>query len=522
MDTDIVILGSGVSGIQSALKCSAFADVVILTKDKMTESNTFYAQGGLAAVFGKDDSKEQHVLDTLRAGDGISNKKIASLIANGSPYAVMELSKIGVNFNKNNDGKFKLSREAVHSRARIVHSSDMTGREIEMSISKAARNNKRIKIMEHHMVLDLITKNNKCFGCIVLDLQNKRIFPIFARKTVIATGGIGQVYKITTNPAVATGDGIAIALRQDVILEDMEFMQFHPTMMHNSNPSFLISETLRGEGGLLKNSSGKTYMGKYHRDGELAPRDVVSRFSVIEMKKTRSKNVYLDMTNLDSSYLKKRFPNIYNECLRYGIDMSKDSIPVSPAAHYICGGIKTDSYGKTSMENLYAVGECACTQLHGADRLASNSMTEGLVIASRMSKIIRNRIKKAKLEKVEVVIPILSAAGNGRISALRASFRNIMWEDVGIIKSRKSLMRAMKKMMRIEEKIEKIKKDGTNKDVQELDNMITVAKTIIVASLRRKESRGTHFMEDYPERHDSIWRVHLTIDKRYLESKWKN
>ncbi len=516
--SDILIIGSGISGLNTALKASKYSKVIVATKDKLEESNTFYAQGGLAGVFGKDDSVESHVEDTLRAGDGISNKKIATILAREAPKRIMELKKLGVKFNSTNKG-FKLSREAVHSRSRIVHSSDITGQKIEETIVKRTRENKKITLLEHNLAIDLIINNNKAIGCRFLNTKKDKFIDIFSKKIILATGGLGRLYSKTTNPEIATGDGLAIAFRAGAILEDMEFVQFHPTMLHNSNPSFLISETLRGEGGLLKNKYSKTYMKKYHRDGELAPRDVVSKFSVDEMKKTRSKNVFLDITHFDSDYIKKRFPYIYNECLKYKIDITKDMIPVSPAAHYMCGGIKTDEFGRTSIKNLYAIGECACTQLHGADRLASNSMTEGMVFGTRLIEKIRKELNKGRISTIETREIAISPTKNGRITKLKRLLQEIMWRNIGIIRNKKSLNLAIEKIVKLEKKLDIIKTSGINKEIIELENMLLLGKIIAIAALRRKESRGTHFIEEYPDRHDNIWTTHLTIDKEHSKLK---
>lgn len=512
METDFLVIGSGIAGLYFSLKASKYGRVVIITKDNIEQSNTLYAQGGLAAVFSKDDSIGQHVHDTLKAGDGLSNKKIATILAKEAPKEIMELKKLGVNFDSDANG-FSLSKEAVHSHSRIVHALDTTGKEIEKILVKRVKENKNIVLFEYHTAIELITKKNKCIGCIALDLKQNKTANFFSKKTIIATGGLGRLYSITTNPETATGDGIAISFRAGTILEDMEFVQFHPTMLHNSFPVFLISESLRGEGGLLKNRFGKRFMKKYHKDAELAPRDVVSRASLIEMKKTRAKNVYLDMTHFDKKYLKKRFPNIYKECLKYGIDISKEMIPVSPAAHYLCGGIKTDKYGKTNINNLYAIGECACTQLHGANRLASNSLTEGLVFGTRLINRIKDDIKKEKIIKKKIRNILISNKKNGGIKKLKKQLQEIMWKYAGIIRNEKGLNIARKKIIDLEKKFKIIKKNAINEEIIELKNLILLGKIIIAAALRRKESRGTHFMEDYPEKNYKIWQKHLIIDK---------
>ncbi|MBD3163934.1 L-aspartate oxidase [Candidatus Woesearchaeota archaeon] len=512
METDFLVIGSGIAGLNFAIKAAGRGNVLLITKAQLKEANSFYAQGGLAAVFGKDDSVKDHVRDTLRAGDGLSNRKMALILAKEAPARIKELEKMGVKFNKAKDD-FKLSREAVHSRARIVHASDITGRRIEEALVKKAEKAKKITILEHHMAISLITAKKRCIGSRVISIKDNKIIDIFANNTILAAGGIGCLYEKTTNPDISTGDGIALAFRAGAVLEDMEFIQFHPTMLHNSNPPFLISETLRGEGALLKNSKGKAYMKKYHRDGELAPRDVVARFSEVEMKKTHAKNIFLDITHLDSKYLKKRFPNIYEECLKYKIDITKQMIPVSPAAHYICGGIKADSYGRTSIKNLYAIGECACTGLHGADRLASNSITEGLVVGARLAKkLAGGRIAKKKLDKIR-----LAKEKNGRLDKMKKQLQKIMWSNVGIIRNKKGLNSALEKIKKIEARLRVIKKKKVNEKIVELENMLLVGKIIAIAASRRKESRGTHFFQEYHERYDNIWQRHLLIDKEHYK-----
>jgi len=510
LETDFLIIGSGVAGLTCALKASNYGKVIVATKDNIEVSNTYYAQGGLAAAIGRDDSFSAHVEDTLRAGDGLSNRRIAQILARESPKRIEELRELGVKFTVKN-GRFVLSREAVHSRARIVHASDITGREVEKILVKNIQENNKIGYYEQLMAVELITQGNNCIGCIFIDNKREKIQVIFSKKTIICTGGIGRLFSVTTNPEIATGDGIALAFRKGIILEDMEFIQFHPTMLHSSKPSFLISETLRGEGGLLKNKYGKVFMKKYHRDGELAPRDVVSKFSIIEMRKTRAKSIFLDVTHIDAEYLKGRFPNIYKECLRYQIDFTKMMIPVSPAAHYICGGIKVNEFGATNMDNLYAVGECACTQLHGADRLASNSLTEGLVFGSRVIDKIKGNIKW-KNRKLKVDLPKIVNIKNGKLEKYRKQIQNLMWNNVGIIRNKRNLKIALSKLKKIEMKINQIRMKGISKKIMELQNMVLLGKIIVVCALRRKESRGTHFIEDYPERHDNIWSKHLTID----------
>ncbi len=508
MDTDFLVIGSGVAGLSFSLQASKLGKVLLVTKNSIEESNTFYAQGGMAGVFGSDDSFQSHVEDTLRTGDGLANRKIAEILAQETPQRILELDALGVPFDKE-QGHFKLSREAVHSRARIVHSSDISGKAVEQALARHAWMNKNIHLLEHHFASELIVKNGSCYGCIAL--HEKNFFPLFARHIILATGGMGQLYEKTTNPPIATGDGIALAFRAGALLEDMEFVQFHPTMLHNSKPAFLISETLRGEGGILKNKFGKAYMKNYHRDGDLAPRDVVSKFSLDEMKRTGAGHVYLDMSHFDGDYLKKRFPHIYAECMKYNVDLTKDMIPVSPAAHYLYGGIMTDENGCTNIRNLYAIGECACTELHGADRLASNSLTEGLVFGKRLADFLKD--KKGEIHTMPAALPAYMPS-NSRIQAMREELRKIMWRDVGILRTGEGLSYALHIIQRREKELASF--DAQDQESGELSNLLLAGKIIAFCALRRKESRGTHFFAEHPQRDDARWQRHLTIDKSHF------
>ncbi|MBW2984162.1 L-aspartate oxidase [Candidatus Woesearchaeota archaeon] len=511
MKSDVLVIGSGIAGLGFALKASKFADVIAVTKDKARESNTFYAQGGLAAVFGKDDSFKLHIRDTLRAGDGLCNKKAVELLVRNAPKEIKWLEKIGVKFDRNS--KLSLSKEAVHSKSRIVHAGDITGREVENVLVDNVRKSRKIRLYQNHMAVDLIVEKGKCLGAVVLNVKNNKIIRIFAKAVVIATGGIGRIYANTCNPEIATGDGIAIAYNAGAALQDMEFVQFHPTGLYKSDPTFLISETLRGEGGVLRNKHGKQYMPGYHRDGGLAPRDVVSKFSLVEMKKTKSKCVYLDVTKLGSSYLKKRFPNIYKICLKYGIDLTKKPIPVAPTAHYMCGGVKINLKGSTNIRNLYAIGEASCSGLHGADRLASNSLTDGIVFGSRLNNQLKNSINKNNIQIINIKNLKINKKSNKKINTLKNQLKNLMWNQVGIIRNKKSLNSALKNIKIIEKNASKLLDKGINKEILELRNRTIVAKLIASSALARKESRGTHFVDDYPDRNDKVWCKHSLIKK---------
>lgn len=492
MKTDILVIGSGIAGLSFAIKSADFADITIITKADINECNTELAQGGLAVALAEDDSYELHIKDTLKAGDGLCDKKAVRFLVENAKQELMFLEELGVNFEKLAN-KFILSKEAAHSRARIVHASDFTGMEIEKKLIKAVKG--KVEIKTHHKVVKLMVKNNRCYGAIAI--KNGNIIKINAKATILATGGIGQLYKYTSNSEVATGDGIALAYDVGAVIQDMEFVQFHPTGLHNSKPSFLISETLRGEGAILKNIYNKPFMKHYHKDGDLAPRDIVSRAIVQEMKKTNSEFVYLDISHIDSSYIKKRFPNIYKRCLEYGTDLTKEPIKVSPIAHYLCGGVKINLRCETNIAGLYAIGEVACSGIHGADRLASNSLIEALVFSTSATKAVRKYIKDKAIKKMDIKFDYKDI--NNKIEA---EIKDIMWKHVGIIRSCKGLNYALNKLNLLSKKFK--------------SRLIEVAKLITKSALIRKESRGTHYIKEYPYKKDA-WLKHIAW-KRYLKA----
>jgi len=510
--TDFLVIGSGIAGLSFALKAPKYGNIILITKDKLKESNTLYAQGGLAGVFSKTDSYAKHIKNTIRAGDGICNRSAVKILVENAPKEILWLEKQGVKFDKN--GKFSLSKEAVHSEARIVHSGDITGEAIQKVLIKKVRNNKKIKILEFCQAIKLITEDNNCCGVLVLDIKKNNISEILAKATVLATGGLGQLFQHTCNPDIATGDGFSLAYQAGCLLQDMEFVQFHPTSLYKT--SFLISETLRGEGGHLRNKYGEIYMPRYHRDGELAPRDVVSKFTIDEMHRTKSKCVYLDITHLGKDYIKKRFPKIYKRCLKNKVDITKQSIPVTPTAHYSCGGIKIDNNAKTNIENLYAIGEVSCSGLHGADRLASNSLTDGLVFGTRLINYLSTKIKNKKIIDIETNGITLNKK-NIQTTILKNKIKKLMWNNVGIIRTKSKLKLALKELNKIESKVRSITKKGINKDIVELINMLICSKLITRSALARKESRGTHFIKDYPVRNDKKWKLHSIIDKKRIK-----
>lgn len=511
MKTDFLVIGSGIAGLNFALKVAQYGRVTIVTKKEIMESNTNLAQGGIAAVTRKDDTFQMHIEDTLRAGCGLSNKRMVKILVENGPKAIQSLISLGVQFDKEK-GRLDLTREAGHSIDRILHSGDTTGREIEQTLTKNVRENKDIEVLENCFAIDAIVKNAKCYGASVLDIKSKEIINILSRVTILATGGVGYIYQNTTNPEIATGDGIAMAFRGGAKVEDMEFVQFHPTTLNKSGaPHFLISETFRGEGAILVNEKGERFMEKYDAMEELAQRDIVSRAIFNEL---RNGPIYLDMRHKSKHFILNRFPMIYQECLKYGVDVTKDLIPVSPAAHYICGGIKTNEYGETNIRNLLAFGECACTEVHGANRLASNSLLESVVFSSlgalKAKRLLKNEIKAPKLPK-EVKFHDM----NGQeLENLGAELRKAMWDYVGIIRHEENLNFMLGKLRQLEKRINSFNGNGVSVRFLELKNMATVSKLIAKAAQIRKESRGTHYREDYPQTDDKNWLKHICLERK--------
>ncbi len=513
MKTDYLVVGSGVAGLNFALNVAKHGRVTIVTKKEIMESNTNLAQGGIAAVTRKDDSVQLHIEDTLRVGSGLTNKRVVEMLAENGSEAIRNLLFFGVNFDKEND-ELHLTKEGGHSKARVLHSGDTTGKEIEQAMTECIRKQRNTKVFENCFAIDLLLNNTECIGAKILDVKNLEIINIFAGATVLATGGIGHIFQNTTNPEIATGDGIAMALRAGAKIEDMEFVQFHPTTLNKPGaPNFLISEALRGEGAILVNRKGERFMFDYDSMGELAPRDIISRTIFNELKKG---SIYLDIRNKGKSFILKRFPMIHQECLRYGIDITKNLIPVSPAAHYICGGIKTNVYGETSLTNLLAFGECACTGVHGANRLASNSLLESVVFSSlgaqKAKKYLRKEIR-APLQQKEYN---LSNIENQKLKETKAELRSDMWSYVGIIRNEENMNLMLGKLEELNGRLDAFGGNGVNIRFLELKNMVTVAHLIAKAAYIRKESRGTHYREDYPET-DNNWLKHICFEQRKEE-----
>ncbi|MCC5814151.1 MAG: L-aspartate oxidase [Leptospira sp.] len=514
--TDFLIIGSGVTGLFLALKVCKLGSVTIITKKADYESNTNYAQGGIAGVFSDSDHVEEHIQDTLTAGAGLCDPEAVRILVEEGPSKVRELLDIGVPFNKDSQGNLDLGREGGHRKNRIVHAMDRTGREVENSLLEAVKSQPNIEILEDHACVDLLTRHQipdgdklyplRCYGAYVLDTSDGEITPILAKRTILATGGAGQVYLHTTNPSIATGDGVACAYRAGAKVKNMEFYQFHPTsLFHEHGNSFLISEAVRGEGGILRNHLGHPFMIDYHEMKDLAPRDIVARAIDNEMKKSGQPNVFLDITHRSPDFIQSHFPSIYEKCLSLGIDISKEPIPVVPAAHYMCGGIETDLWGKTDIENLYAAGEVSCTGVHGGNRLASNSLLECLVFSDRIAMDIKNS-GKIDFAPESKFIPKWNKEGtsNAEEWVLVAhdlyEIKSIMSDYVGIVRSDLRLLRASRRIQLIREEVKNFYDRTTvTPGLLELRNLALIADIIVRSAIMRKESRGLHYSTDYPE-----------------------
>jgi len=513
---DFLVLGSGIAGLTFALKVAPRGRVAIVTKKDRAESNTNYAQGGIASVTSKEDSFELHVRDTLAAGAGLCKENVVRTIVQEGPARIQELIELGMKFSERDapaeDGgrELDLGKEGGHSKRRILHAKDVTGREIERALLNAAARQPNIQIFENHLAIDLITSQklghagaNRCLGAYVFDKKGGRVWTFTAPVTLLATGGCGKVYLYTTNPDIATGDGVAMAYRAGATIADMEFVQFHPTcLFHPQAKSFLISEAVRGEGGVLKSLEGVEFMDAWHPLKSLAPRDVVARAIDSEMKKSGAKHVWLDITHQPAKFIIERFPNIYQTCLRYGMDITKEPIPVVPAAHYQCGGVVTNVDGETDIAGLYAVGEAACTGLHGANRLASNSLLEALVCAHRAAE----KAGSSAPPKMELNIPLWQSGDAHNpdemvvVSHNWDEIRRLMWDYVGIVRTNKRLARAQKRIANLQEEIHEYYWNFiVTSDLLELRNIATVAELIVRCAAMRLESRGLHYNLDYPQ-----------------------
>ncbi|MBT6601522.1 MAG: L-aspartate oxidase [Nitrospina sp.] len=525
VEKDFLVIGSGIAGLTFALKASQFGSVAIVSKDELDESATLYAQGGIASVMTDDDSFELHANDTIESGRGLCREDVVRIICREGPSYVRELIDLGVKFTRRGED-YHLSREGGHSRDRILHANDLTGREIERAMLEAIDRKPNITVFPHHMLVDFITlgrldskvepgtSKDEALGAYILDVNTKHVKTFLSKVTLLASGGAGKVYLYTSNPDTATGDGIAAAYRAGTKIANMEFIQFHPTCLyHPEAKSFLISETIRGEGGILRLKNGHTFMENYHPLGCLAPRDVVARAIDHEMKKSGDDCVYLDITHIEGYRIRERFPNIYQTCLQFGFDMVKKPIPVVPAAHYTCGGVLVDLNGQTNIRHLFASGEVCYSGLHGANRLASNSLLEGLVLSNRA-------VSKASLllrsESFSNTIPhnipswdcgsAVDSDESVVVSHNWDEIRRIMWNYVGIVRSDKRLRRAERRIQLLLDEIKEYYwKFTITKNTLELRNIALTAHIIIMSALQRKESRGLHFTLDYPKI-DSNWK----------------
>ncbi len=517
MKTDFLVIGSGAAGLSFALKAAEHGHVTIVTKGEMVECNTNYAQGGICSVTYEPDTFEKHIHDTMVCGAGICDPEAVELVVRRAPELIADLIAWGTRFDKTPDGRFELNREGGHSEHRILHHKDLTGAEIERALIQSVKSHPNITVLEHHFAIDLLTQHHlgefvtrhtrglACFGAYVLDMDSGRIETMLSRFTIVATGGCGNLYGTTTNPIVATGDGIAMCHRAKAMISNMEFIQFHPTSLYNpgERPAFLITEAMRGFGAILRLSNGKEFMDKYHPMGSLAPRDVVARAIDREMKRNGEEFVYLDVTHKDADAIRSHFPNIYEKCLSLGIDITKDYIPVAPAAHYLCGGVKVDLNGQTSIKRLYALGECSCTGLHGANRLASNSLIEAVVYADQAAKHVIERFERTEIQEG---IPDWNFEGTSNTEEMllilqsKREMQQIMSNYVGIVRSNLYLKRAMRRLEILWHETEELyNKTTPNRDLCELRNMIATAYLVIKQGRDRKESVGCHYNVDYPQ-----------------------
>ena len=517
---DFLIIGSGIAGLSYALKVAGSGSVAVVTKSVLSDTNTSYAQGGIASVQYAPDTYDKHIRDTLTAGDGLCDVDVVKKVVTEGPERIKELMDWGIKFDKDAGGKFSLHREGGHSENRILHHKDNTGYEIQRGLTEKVRSHPNIKIFEHHFAIDIITRHHlghiterwmtdiECFGAYILNLKTNQVDTFLAKTTLMATGGIGNIYQTTTNPPVATGDGIAMVYRAKGIIENMEFIQFHPTSLYNpgEKPSFLLTEALRGYGAILRRKDGKTFMHKYDKRQCLAPRDIVARAIDTELKTTGDEFVYLDVTHKAPEETKRNFPNITRKCMEIGIDITRDMIPVVPAAHYVCGGIKVDMHGQTSIKNLYAAGECSSTGLHGANRLASNSLLEAVVYADAAAKDAKEKIHTTKFKRG---IPEWNDEGTSHpeemilITQSNKEVEQIMSTYVGIVRSNIRLKRALDRLEILYRETETLFDNSVvSKELCELRNEINLGYLIIRMAQKRKESRGLHYTIDYPHKLD--------------------
>jgi len=502
---DLLVLGSGIAGLRAAAEAaSAGWSVLVATKDLIRESNTGYAQGGIAVALAADDSVESHVADTLAAGDGLCDEAAVRVLVGDGPRRVQELLDWGAQFDR--DGaQLHFTREAAHSHNRILHAGgDTTGRELERALMARVTSEPSVRFLPYHMCLRLIVEDGRARGAWLLPGDSGEPVPALARSVVVATGGLGRLFQESTNPPIATGDGMALALEAGLVMADLEFVQFHPTALFLKGvPRFLLSESMRGEGAVLRNEAGERFMARYHPAGELAPRDVVARSIVREIKATRTTCVYLDLTHLDAAFVRKRFPMIFATCLQYGLDITAAPIPVHPAAHYAMGGIETDTDGRASLPGVYAAGEVACTGVHGANRLASNSLLEGLVFGARAgAAAVADALPPPSPQELPP-----PAFGPGVelevVNQLRRQVASLMWEGAGIVRSATGL-EALRDELALVAAL--VGKAACQRRAQETLNMVLLGDAVAACAEYRTESRGGHYREDFPARDDARWR----------------
>ncbi|KJS31162.1 MAG: L-aspartate oxidase [Desulfatitalea sp. BRH_c12] len=541
--TDILVIGSGVAGLLFALKVAEHGSVALVTKKEAMDSNTNLAQGGIATVFGETDTFDLHIQDTLSSGDGLCNLDVVERVVKDGPARIRELIQLGVHFNLRRengisvpDDAFDLGREGGHSHNRIVHAHDMTGREVEQVLLNLVRNHPHIHLYENHIAIDLITQSTRikrgqvttthedfCCGAYVLERSSHQVKTFAANITLLATGGTGKVYLYTSNPDIATGDGIAMAYRAGATVANLEFVQFHPTCLyHPQAKNFLISEAVRGEGGILIDADGRPFMQDYDPSKDLACRDVVARAIDSELKKSGAESVFLDITHVPADVVRERFPNIYAKCMSLGIDMTCMPIPVVPAAHYMCGGVVTDVQGRTDIRHLYAVGETACTGLHGANRLASNSLLEALVYADAAAREVITELRENAFNPLPhpPAWDDVSTSDSDESIVITHNWdeiRRLMWNYVGIVRSDKRLERAQRRIDIIQTEIQDYYWHfKVVPDLIELRNIATVAELIIKCARHRKESRGLHYNLQYPQRDDLRWQKDTILRRQYL------
>jgi L-aspartate oxidase len=510
VESDFLVLGSGIAGLTCALECAREGRVVLVTKDRLPESSSSYAQGGIASVWSPEDSFQAHIDDTLGAGAGLCHRDVVEIVVREGPDRVRDLIALGTNFDLRADPEdpgYDLGQEGGHSKRRILHALDATGHEIIRALSEAARANPNITILENHLAVDLLLEKgtpSTCWGAYILDHETRAVHRFLARVTFLCTGGAGKVYLYTSNPDIATGDGVAMAYRAGAPVANMEFFQFHPTCLyHPAAKSFLLTEALRGEGAILRRPDGEPFMVRYDRRAELAPRDIVARAIDSEMKIHGYESVFLDISHRDADFVRERFPTIYERCLGFGIDMTREPIPAVPAAHYACGGVVTDVHGATALPRLYAAGEVACTGLHGANRLASNSLLEALVFAHRASVHARAALREDRRRWPDMRPwdpgPAIDSDESVVVTQNWDEIRRFMWNYVGIVRTDRRLARARTRIALLQDEIRAYYRDFLlTSDLVELRNIATVAELIIRCASARKESRGLHYTTDYP------------------------